>query len=320
MRSTLLFLLLIFGFVAIVSAWTKEDYEIFELASAVEAAEGEGTTFYSWLGVPSTASMNDIAKAYRKKSIVMHPDKNPKAKNIQKRFARLGVISKILRDPDTRERYDFFYKNGFPKWRGTGYYYSRFRPGLGSVLVFLVIITSGIQYMVQRMNQKRDLERIRSVIQSARRAAWGPKMVPLTGPRKVRIPLSGNGSAVVDEDSDFDDVPSRGRTLTVLVDGDYTFLIEDGEQHLLSGSMATSASLFNTWFISLIRGVISRVTSPKSTSSDSVHSSDKEETSDDETDGVGLDAANTATNGAVGMARQAAVKAGGRRRKVVRKR
>ncbi len=28
-------------------------------------------------------------------------------------------------------RYDFFYKNGVPIWRGTGYYYSRFRPGLG---------------------------------------------------------------------------------------------------------------------------------------------------------------------------------------------
>ena len=27
--------------------------------------------------------------------------------------------------------YDFFYKNGVPKWRGTGYYYARFRPGLG---------------------------------------------------------------------------------------------------------------------------------------------------------------------------------------------
>ena len=27
--------------------------------------------------------------------------------------------------------YDFFYKNGVPVWRGTVYYYSRFRPGLG---------------------------------------------------------------------------------------------------------------------------------------------------------------------------------------------
>jgi hypothetical protein len=33
-------------------------------------------------------------------------------------------------------RYDFFYKNGVPKWRGTDYYYSRFRPGLGVSLDF----------------------------------------------------------------------------------------------------------------------------------------------------------------------------------------
>lgn len=27
-------------------------------------------------------------------------------------------------------RYDHFYKNGVPRWRGTGYYYSRWRPGM----------------------------------------------------------------------------------------------------------------------------------------------------------------------------------------------
>lgn len=30
---------------------------------------GRGTTFYSWLGVSSTASTNEISKAYRKKSV-----------------------------------------------------------------------------------------------------------------------------------------------------------------------------------------------------------------------------------------------------------
>jgi DnaJ homolog subfamily C member 1 len=59
------------------------------------------------------------------------PDKNPGVKGIHERFARLGVISNILRDGEKRKRYDFFYKNGVPKWRGTGYYYDRFRPGLG---------------------------------------------------------------------------------------------------------------------------------------------------------------------------------------------
>jgi hypothetical protein len=47
----------------------QEDHEIFDLVSAVEASEGKGTTFYSWLGVPSTASTADIGKAYRKKSM-----------------------------------------------------------------------------------------------------------------------------------------------------------------------------------------------------------------------------------------------------------
>jgi hypothetical protein len=59
------------------------------------------------------------------------PDKNPGVKGVHERFARLGVVSTILRKKESRERYDFFYKNGVPKWRGTGYYYSRFRPGLG---------------------------------------------------------------------------------------------------------------------------------------------------------------------------------------------
>jgi hypothetical protein len=76
------------------------------------------------------------------------PDKNPNDKTIHERFARLGVVSTILRNKESRDRsfvvsalqlsssnfnarYDFFYKNGVPTWRGTGYYYSRFRPGLG---------------------------------------------------------------------------------------------------------------------------------------------------------------------------------------------
>ena len=42
----------------------------------------------------------------------------PMEARVHDRFARLGVIAQILRDPVQRERYDFFYKNGVPKWRG----------------------------------------------------------------------------------------------------------------------------------------------------------------------------------------------------------
>lgn len=125
--------------VVAVSAWTKEDHEIFDLVSAVEASEGKGTTFYSWLELPPTASTAEISKAYRKKSVKLHPDKNPGVKNAHERFARLGVVAAILRDAEGRKRYDFFYKNGVPRWRGTGYYYSRFRPGLGVCSPFFVL-------------------------------------------------------------------------------------------------------------------------------------------------------------------------------------
>ena len=66
----------------------QEDHEIFDLVSALEAAEGvfstslvcvhvrhvaslvgKGTTFYSWLDVPHTASTSEISKAYRKNSL-----------------------------------------------------------------------------------------------------------------------------------------------------------------------------------------------------------------------------------------------------------
>ena len=41
------------------------------------------------------------------------------------------LIRPFHRCHDGVASYDFFYKNGVPVWRGTGYYYSRFRPGLG---------------------------------------------------------------------------------------------------------------------------------------------------------------------------------------------
>lgn len=53
------------------------------------------------------------------------------------------------------------------------------------VLVFLVVLTSGLQYVVQMVNYGRDLERVRQAVRDARLAAWGPKMAPLEGKRKV---------------------------------------------------------------------------------------------------------------------------------------
>lgn len=54
-----------------------------------------------------------------------------------------------------------------------------------TVLTFLIILSSGMQYFIHRSNYKRDLRRIEDVVREARLAAWGPKMVPVEGQRKV---------------------------------------------------------------------------------------------------------------------------------------
>lgn len=94
-------------------------------------------------------------------------------KQADARFARLGIVANILRG-DGRERYDHFLKNGFPKWRGTGYYYTRFRPGLGSVLLGLFVVGGGLaHYGALRLSWSRQREFVGRYIREARKAAWG---------------------------------------------------------------------------------------------------------------------------------------------------
>lgn len=92
------------------------------------------------------------------------------------RSKRLNLIANILRGAG-RERYDYFLKNGFPRWKGTGYYYSRFRPGLGSVLVGLFLaFGGGAHYAALYLGWKRQREFVDRYIRQARRAAWGDEL------------------------------------------------------------------------------------------------------------------------------------------------
>ncbi|KAG1755613.1 hypothetical protein EDB19DRAFT_1662206 [Suillus lakei] len=304
--------------VTLVSAWSKEDHEIFDLVTALEASEGKGTTFYSWLDVPSTATLVQINKAYRKKSIQLHPDKNPGVKGIHERFARLGVIATILKNTEGRKRYDFFYKNGVPKWRGTGYYYARFRPGLGTVLAFLTILTSGLQYLVQTLNYKRDLRRVEQAIRDARLAAWGPKMEPLQGKRKVKVNLGGGPRQ--DEDGNV----IAGKMLDMVVERDNVFILDpSGDMHLLDTSSATPAAISRTWFIELLISSIRKFFYSNENSQKEADSQQSAPT----VDRPDSPASGTATHSGVSEGEEpqqashaAAVKGGGRRRKATRKR
>lgn len=60
---------------------------------------------YDQLGVSSDASTLQIATAYRRKALQLHPDKNP-SPQAHSEFQLLTVINSILSDPDLRSRYD----------------------------------------------------------------------------------------------------------------------------------------------------------------------------------------------------------------------
>jgi DnaJ-class molecular chaperone len=61
---------------------------------------------YSTLGVPKTASAEDITKAYRKLAKKLHPDLNPGDKAAEEKFKKVTSAYDILGDAEKRGRYD----------------------------------------------------------------------------------------------------------------------------------------------------------------------------------------------------------------------
>jgi DnaJ-class molecular chaperone len=61
---------------------------------------------YSVLGVPRTASGDDIKKAHRRLAKQLHPDINPDAAEAAEKLKRINAAYDFLSDPDTRRRYD----------------------------------------------------------------------------------------------------------------------------------------------------------------------------------------------------------------------
>lgn len=64
--------------------------------------------YYEVLGVSKGASAEDIKKAYRKKAIQYHPDKNPGDKEAEEKFKEAAEAYEVLSDENKRARYDQF--------------------------------------------------------------------------------------------------------------------------------------------------------------------------------------------------------------------
>lgn len=67
--------------------------------------------YYDLLGIAKTADEAEIKKAYRKRAMELHPDRNP-APDAEAKFKEITEAYEVLKDPDKRARYDKFGKAG----------------------------------------------------------------------------------------------------------------------------------------------------------------------------------------------------------------
>ena len=77
--------------------------------------------YYEILEVPKSASAEEIKKAYRKKAIKFHPDKNPGDKKSEENFKEAAEAYEVLSDSDKRQRYDQFGHAGVGSAAGGGF-------------------------------------------------------------------------------------------------------------------------------------------------------------------------------------------------------
>jgi DnaJ-class molecular chaperone len=73
------------------------------------------SSFYDILEVPETASQDEIKKAYRKLSMIHHPDKNGNSQESTEKFQKISEAYEVLGTPEKKKEYDMTNSNPFFK-------------------------------------------------------------------------------------------------------------------------------------------------------------------------------------------------------------
>uniref|UniRef100_A0A1A7WT84 DnaJ homolog subfamily C member 1 n=2 Tax=Iconisemion striatum TaxID=60296 RepID=A0A1A7WT84_9TELE len=155
-ESLLVWMTLLVSAVPPLAAWDA-DLELLDLVEEIPQ------TFYQFLNIEQDASAAEIKKAYRRLSLLLHPDKN-KDENAETQFRQLVSIYEVLKDEDRRHRYDDILVNGLPDWRQPVFYYRRVRKMSNAELGFLLffILTVGHYAVIWSIYLEKQLDELLS--------------------------------------------------------------------------------------------------------------------------------------------------------------
>lgn len=76
--------------------------------------------YYELLGLAKDAAADDIKKAYRKKAMQYHPDRNQGDKDAEQKFKEISEAYDVLKDEQKRSAYDRYGHAAFENGRGGG--------------------------------------------------------------------------------------------------------------------------------------------------------------------------------------------------------
>src|ERR1700726_5149074 len=90
--------------------------------------------YYEVLGLPRTATEEEIRKEYRKLARKHHPDVNPGDKAAEEKFKNLSEANEVLSDPKKRKIYDQlgFYSDNIVPATADAYARGGGQPGAGA--------------------------------------------------------------------------------------------------------------------------------------------------------------------------------------------
>lgn len=86
--------------------------------------------FYEVLEVSREATQEEIKKAYRKKALKFHPDRNPGDPEAEKKFKEISEAYEVLSDENKRQSYNRFGKEGINAGAGSGQHYESMEEAL----------------------------------------------------------------------------------------------------------------------------------------------------------------------------------------------